>query len=311
MPPGLDALGSSADVRLAQTDGELGEVIGEAEVLCVWDFRRPRLARFWADAVQLKWVHASSAGVDAVLFDELVDSDVVVTNTRGVLDDSIAEYVLGAILAFTKDVPATIRLQQQRRWRHRDTERAAGRRVLVLGAGSIGRAVGRLCRCAGMVVEGLGSRPRPGDEVFEQVVGPDGLDDALSRADFVVACLPLTAQTRGLIGPEEFGAMPRGSRFINVARGPVVDEGALVAALESGHLAGAALDVFEQEPLPEDHPFWKMEQVMVTAHQAGDFVGWEEAFSAMFMENFRRFVSGEPLDNVVDKRRMVPPAEKV
>lgn len=308
MPPGLDPVIESADVRLARTDAELGEVIADAEILCVWDFRRPRLARFWGEASNLKWVHASSAGVDAVLFDELVDSDVVVTNTRGVLDESIAEYVLGAILAFTKDLPASIRLQQQRIWRHRDTERAAGRRVLVLGAGSIGRSVGRLCRCAGMVVEGLGSRPRPGDEVFEGVVGPDGLNGALGRADFVVACLPLTAATRGIMGADQFAAMPPGSRFINVARGPVVDEAALVGALDSGHLAGAALDVFEQEPLPADHPLWQMEQVIVTAHQAGDFVGWEEAFSEVFVENFRRFERAEPLNNIVDKQRMVPPA---
>lgn len=310
MPPGLDPVAESAEVLLVRTDAELAEVIGETEVLCVWDFRRPRLARYWPQASKLRWVHASSAGVDAVLFDELVDSDVVVTNTRGVLDDSIAEYVLGAILAFTKDVPTTIRLQQQRRWRHRDTERAAGRRVLVLGVGSIGRSVGRLCRCAGMVVEGLGSRPRPGDDVFEGVVGPDGLDEALGRAEFVVACLPLTAETRGMIGADQFAAMPPGSRFINVARGPVVDEEALVEALQSGHLAGAALDVFEQEPLPQEHPFWQMEQVIVTAHQAGDFVGWEEAFSAVFVENFKRFERGEQLNNVVDKRRMLPPGSE-
>lgn len=311
MPPGLDAVVDAADVRLARTDEELAEVIGEAQVLCVWDFRRPRLAEFWSKAAQLRWVHASSAGVDAVLFDELVASDVVVTNTSGVLDGSIAEYVLGNILAFTKDLPTTIRLQEQHCWRHRDTERAAGRRVLVLGAGSIGRAVGRLCRCAGMVVEGVGSRPRAGDDVFERVVGPDSLQHVLSAADFVVACVPLTAQTTGMMGAPQFAAMPAGSRFINVARGPVVVEEALVAALDSGHLAGAALDVFEQEPLPEDHPFWRMEQVIVSAHQAGDFLGWEEAFSAVFVENFKRFERGEPLNNVVDKQRMVPPERQL
>ncbi|MBW3591706.1 MAG: D-2-hydroxyacid dehydrogenase [Actinobacteria bacterium] len=310
MPPGLDPVTELADVHLARTDAELSEVIGEADILCVWDFRRPRLARFWPEASNLKWVHASSAGVDAVLFDELVRSDVLVTNTRGVLDDSIAEYVLGAILAFTKDLPTSIRLQQKGKWRHRDTERSAGRRVLVLGAGSIGRSVGRLCRCAGMVVEGLGSRSRPGDDVFEGVVGPDGLDEALGRAEFAVACLPLTAETRGMIGADQFAAMPPGSRFINVARGPVVDEDALVRALDSGHLAGAALDVFVQEPLPAGHPFWEMEQVIVTAHQAGDFVGWEEAFSAVFVENFRRFERGEQLNNVVDKERMLPPGSE-
>lgn len=310
MPPGMEEAGHVAQLRLARNDEDLAGMVGDLDVLCVWDFRRHRLAGVWSEARNLRWVHASSAGVDAVLFPELVESDVVVTNTKGVLDDSIAEYVLGAILAFVKDLPATVRLQQERRWLHRTTERAAGRRVLVLGAGSIGRAVGRLCRGAGMVVEGLGTRARPGDDVFERVVGRDDLQQALGRAEFVVACLPLTADTEGILGAEQFAAMPAGSRFVNVARGPVVDEGALLDALQSGHLAGAALDVFETEPLPENHPFWSMEQVIVTAHQAGDFAGWEEAFSAIFVENLKRFRAGMPMVNVVDKGALVPPAER-
>lgn len=306
MPPGLDPLFDRADVRLIRTDEELLQVVPEAQVMCVWDFRRPRLKEVWSEAAALRWVHASSAGVDAVLFPELAASDVVVTNTRGVLDDAIAEFVLANLLAFVKDLPATFRLQQQRDWRHRDTERLAGRRVLVLGAGSIGRSVARYCRAAGMRAEGLGSRPRSGDEEFEQVVGPEGLHEALSRADFAVVCLPLTAETKGMVGAEELAALPEGARLVNVARGPVVDEAALLASLRSGHLAGAALDVFEQEPLPADHPFWGMEQVIVSAHQAGDFIGWEEAFSAVFVENFERFVRGEALSNVVDKVRLLP-----
>lgn len=310
MPAGMQAASDQAEVHLARTESDLEAAIGTADVLCVWDFRRARLAPVWDRARRLRWVHAASAGVDAVLFGELAESDVTVTNTRGVLDGAIAEYVLGAALALVKDLPATIRLQQQRRWVHRETERLAGRRLLVLGAGSIGREVGRMCRGAGMVVEGLGSRAREGDEVFEKVVGPGDLDEALSRADLAVACLPLTARTQGMIGARQFAAMPAGSRFINVARGPVVDEQALVDALRSGHLAGAALDVFAREPLDPGHPFWEMGQVIVSAHQAGDFIGWEQAFSRVFLDNLGRFRRGEPLHDVVDKHKMLPAGDR-
>lgn len=307
MPPGLGPLGETADVRLAQGDAGLVDTVRDADILFVWEFRRSQLAGVWSEARNLRWVHAASAGVDAVNVPELVDRDVVITNTRGVLDGAIAEWVLGVLLLFVKDLHTTLRLQGSRRWQHRDSERLAGRRLLVIGAGSIGRAVARLCRAAGMRVEGVASRPRPGDAEFERVVGPDGLRAALADAELVVVCVPLTAETHGLIGRAELAALPPGARLVNVSRGPVVDEAALLAALRSGRLAGAALDVFAEEPLPADHPFWAMDQVVVSPHMAGDFAGWEEAFSAVFLDNYGRWRRGEPLANVVDKARLVAP----
>lgn len=307
LPAGLERLPELADVRLARTDDELAEVVRHAEVLGIWEFRRQRLRTVWPEARRLRWVHAASAGVDAVVFPELAASEVVVTNTRGILDHSIAEWVLGVMLVFCKDLHTTLALQREGEWRHRDSERLAGRRVVVVGAGSIGRAVARLCRAAGTRVEGVASAERSGDADFDRVVGPDRLAEALSGADFVVVCAPLTSDTRGMIGAPELAALPAGSRLINVGRGPVVDEAALLDALRSGGLAGAALDVFDREPLPSDHPFWAMEQVIVSPHMAGDFAGWEEAFSAVFMENFRRWTRGEPLLHVVDKARLLAP----
>ena len=307
MPAGLDALGEVADVRLARGAAGLVEAVRDADVCCVWDVRRRWLAEAWPAVRRLRWVHAASAGVDAVLFPELVDSDVVVTNTRGVLDAAIAEWVLGAILMFVKDLHGTLRLQDRREWRHRDTERLAGRRVVVVGAGSIGQAVARLCRAAGMHVEGVAQVPRHGDDVFERVVGPGSLRQALSGADFAVVCVPHTAKTHRMIGAAELAALPPGARLVNVARGAVVDEGALLDALQSGRLAGAALDVFVREPLPADHPFWGMDQVVVSPHMAGDFAGWEEAFSAVFLDNFRRWQRGDPLSNIVDKAAAMAP----
>lgn len=307
MPPGLEGLSEEADVRLARSDDELVETVGEAEVLCVWDFRGQRLRQVWHEAVRLRWVHAASAGVDAVVFPELATSDVVVTNTSGVLDGAMAEWVLGVMLVFAKDLHTTFDLQRKRCWHHRDSERLADKRVLVVGAGSIGRSVGRLCRAAGTRVEGVARTPRAADPDFDRVVGPGELRAALSTADFVVICAPHTVETRGMIGAPELAALPPGARLINVGRGAVVDEAALLGALRSGRLAGAALDVFEEEPLPAHHPFWAMDQVIVSPHMAGDFAGWQEAFSRAFMENFRRWTRGEPLLNVVDKARVVTP----
>lgn len=305
MPPGLGVLGSEADLRLTHTTEELAEIIGDAEALCVWEFREPRLAKVWGEAQRLQWVHAASAGVDAIVFPELTDSDVVVTNTRGVLDDAIAEWVLACLLAFVKDLPTTLALQRRRRWRHRETERIAGRRVVVVGAGSIGRSVARLCTATGMRVDGVARRARRDDPDFGTVTTAAGMHDLLAGTDFLVVCAPLTEHTRGLVGAAELAALPRGARLVNVGRGPVVDEGALVEALESGHLAGAALDVFGEEPLPRDHRFWDMEQVIVSPHMAGDFVGWQQAFSEVFVDNFRRWRAGEPLLNVVDVHDLV------
>lgn len=307
MPPGLARLEPDADLRLAGSSDELAAVIRDAEVLCVWDFHRPRLRDVWPEARRLRWVHAASAGVDAVVFPDLVASDVVVTNTRGVLDDAIAEWVLGVMLVFAKDLHNTLRLQHAGEWRHRESERLADRRVLVVGAGSIGRSVARLCRVAGIRVQGVASVPRTGDPDFERVVGAADLGSVLGEADFVVICAPLTAATRGLIGARELAALPPGARLINVGRGPVIDEAAVLDALRSGTLAGAALDVFDDEPLPPDHPFWTMDQVIVSPHMAGDFAGWQEAFSAVFRENFGRFTRGEQLQNVVDKSRVAAP----
>ncbi len=307
MPPGLEPLRQQAEVRLARSDGELAETVADAEVLCVWDFRGQRLRHVWPRAGRLRWVHAASAGVDAVVFPELAASDVMVTNTRGVLDDVMAEWVLGVMLVFTKDLHTTFDLQRQRRWHHRDSERLAGRRVLVVGAGSIGRAVARLCRAAGTRVDGVARAPRPDDPDFGRVVGRDELRTALSTADFVVVCAPHTVETDGMIGAPELAALPPGARLVNVGRGPVVEEAALLDALRSGRLAGAALDVFAEEPLPADHPFWGMDQVIVSPHMAGDFVGWEREFSSVFLENFRRWTGGEPLLNVVDKAGAVAP----
>lgn len=300
-PPGLDPLHELAEVHYTTDEAELAEVIGEADVLLVTDFRTDILESLWPRARRLQWIHATSAGVDTLMFPALVESDIPVTNARGIFDRSIAEYVLGAILAFAKDLPRSMELKRQCRWQHRDTGRIDGRRILIVGAGSIGRATARLCAAAGMTVDGLARRAREDDPDFRRVYASDDLQNALRGTDYVVVTAPLTPATRGLFDDEAFAAMKRGSVFINVGRGPIVKTDALLRALQSQHLAGAALDVFEEEPLPDTHPLWTRENVIITAHMAGDFIGWREALSAQFLENFRRWLDGEVLMNVVHK----------
>ncbi len=305
LPAGLEALEDDAEVRVGRVGRDAEDVVAAADTLFVWEFREPVLARSWQRAERLSWVHTASAGVDAVVFPDLVDSDVVVTNTRGVLDDAIAEFVLGAMLLFAKDLHTTLALQREHRWRHRESERLAGKHVLVVGAGSIGRSIARLCRAAGTTVDGLARSARTDDPDFARVGAADELHELLARADFVVISAPLTEATRGMIGARELELMQRSSRLINVGRGPIVDEEALLEALRAGEIAGAALDVFAEEPLPADHPLWDEPGVVVSPHQSGDFVGWREAFTDVFVENFRRWRSGQPLENVVDKAAAV------
>lgn len=302
-PPGLEPLYERAEVRHADGADSLREYLPETDILLVTDFRTDALRRAWSDAARPQWIHATSAGVDAVLLDEVVESDIVVTNARGIFDDAIAEYVLGAVLAFAKDTRTNIELQRRHEWRHRDTERVAGKQLLVVGAGSIGRSIARLCGAAGMRVQGVARRARDGDEDFETIHAVDTLSARLPWADYVVIATPLTPETYHLFGDAQFAAMCRSARFINIGRGPIVDTDALVRALRERRIAGAALDVFEEEPLPPDHPLWDMDNVLISAHMAGDFIGWREALSRQFLDNLARWRAGESLHNVVDKSR--------
>ena len=302
-PPGLGPLEPRATLRFTSSRDGLVEAISDADILLVTDFRTTIAREAWPHARRLQWVHATSAGVDAILFPELRESDIPVTNARGIFDRGIAETVLGYILAFAKDFPRSLEMKRRHIWEHRDTERIDGRRVLVVGAGSIGRAIARLLRAAGMVVEGVANHARSHDPDFDTVYRAADLYDTLPRADYVVVATPLTRATRGLFGTEAFRRMAPTARFINIGRGPVVQTDALVEALRNGTIAGAALDVFEQEPLPDDHPLWEMPQVILTAHMAGDFIGWRKALSEQFIDNFERWMHREPLVNLIDKQR--------
>lgn len=300
-PPDMDPIESVADVRYTG-EKDLAAALRGADALFVYDFLSTAVPGAWHAADRIRWVHIASAGVDPVMFPELRESDVLLTNSRGVFDDSIAEYVLGVVIAFAKDLPRSLDLQRQHRWQHRESERVGGRRALVIGTGPIGRAIARMLRAAGMDVAGMGRRDRTGDPDFGTVHASADLARQLAEFDYVVAVAPLTEQTKGMFDAGAFAAMKPTARFINVGRGELVVTSDLVTALRTGRIAGAALDVFETEPLPTDHPLWTMENVLVSPHMSGDFAGWRNTLVAVFADNFDRWHTGRPLRNVVDKQ---------
>lgn len=309
-PPGFDRLADEATLRHAWDPESLSLTMPGTHVLCVTDFRTNALSQAWPYADHLQWIHATSAGVDAVLIPEVCTSSVVLTNARGIFDRPIAEYTLGQIIAFAKDFRRNWELQQRHEWVHRDTERVQGKRALVVGAGSIGREIARLARAVGLTVEGVARSARDCDPDFEAVHAARDLLTRLPFADFVIIAAPLTPDTEGWFDEAVLRSMKRSARLINIARGPIIVTDALLQALREGWIAGAALDVFEEEPLPGSHPLWDVPNVHISAHMAGDFIGWREALTEQFIANFQRWRRQEPLQNMVDKGRGYVPASR-
>ncbi|MFI9568285.1 D-2-hydroxyacid dehydrogenase [Streptomyces rishiriensis] len=285
--------------RVLHTDeASLAERLPAADVLLVWDFTSHAVRAAWpGEGPRPRWVHTASAGVDHVMCPELVASDTVVTNARGIFDEPIAEYVAALVLAMAKDLPRTWELQQRGRWLHRESRRVAGGRAVVVGSGPIGRAIARTLKALGMTAAVVGRVPRTG------IHGPQDLDRLLARADWVIAAAPLTEQTRGMFDTRRFGVMQPSARFVNVGRGQLVVEDALVRALERRWIAGAALDVVAEEPLAPDSPLWHVPGLLISPHMSGDTVGSSDELGSQFVELFERWAAGRPLKNVVDKQR--------
>jgi phosphoglycerate dehydrogenase-like enzyme len=300
-PAGVADLDVDVDFRYCAADG-LADAVRGARALLMWDYFSTALRGAWANADALEWIHVTAAGVDTLLFDQLRDSDVVVTNARGVFDRPMAEYVLGAVIAYAKGSQASLDRQRRHEWQHRETRTIAGAHALVVGTGGIGREIARLLRAAGLVVRGAGRVACTEDRDFDQVVATADLAAAVGWCDHLVLAAPLTDATRGLVDAAVLAAMKSDAHLVNVARGPLVDESALLAALTAGSIGGATLDVFDTEPLPQGHPLWDAPGAVVTAHMSGDARGWRDRLAAQFAENLQRWLTGKPLHNVVDKK---------
>ncbi|GLP65581.1 2-hydroxyacid dehydrogenase [Streptomyces sp. TUS-ST3] len=285
--------------RIVHADAHtLAERLPSADVLLVWDFTSTAVRDAWpGEGPRPRWVHTASAGVDHLMCPELAASDTRVTNARGVFDQPIAEYVAALVLTMAKDLPRTLELQREGVWRHRESQRVAGTRACVVGSGPIGRAIVAALKALGITTALVGRRSRTG------IHGPDDLDRLMARADWVIAAAPLTPETQGMFDARRFGMMQPSARFINIGRGQLVVEEALVEALAKRWIAGAALDVFDTEPLPSESPLWHVPGLIVSPHMSGDTIGWRDELAAQFVEMYDRWEAGRSLTNVVDKKR--------
>jgi phosphoglycerate dehydrogenase-like enzyme len=301
----LEQLPRETSLAVGLTAEAFERTAPDASVIFSWAFSRKLLREVFAMSPHVRWVHTRSAGIDNLLFPELVESPAVVTNGSGVFSQSLGEFVLGAILYFAKDFRRLVRSQMAGAWDPWEgVEEISGQIVGIVGYGDIGRAVATRVRAMGMRVLGM-TRRGPllynVDPLVNQIFGPDDRLRMIEQCDYIVVAAPLTAQTRGLIGEAEFGAMKPNAVVINVGRGPVIDEAAMVRALSEKRIKGAALDVFDTEPLPQGHPFYILENVLLSPHCADHTADWLDAAMNFFVANYERYRTGQPLLNVVDK----------
>ncbi|MGE5577122.1 MAG: D-2-hydroxyacid dehydrogenase [Syntrophothermus sp.] len=260
-------------------------------------------------AGRLKWIHVPYAGVEKALFPELVESPVIVTKASGSSGIGIADQVFGGILYFSRGLFLARRLQNEHKWDQQGVGRHAkelvGATLGIIGFGDIGREVAKRAHGFGMHIIAT-KRSRPGDNVvpegLDEFLPREQMDEVFRRADYLVLAVPHTAETYHLVGEEQLGIMKKEAILVNVSRGKVVDEPALIRALKEGRIAGAALDVFEEEPLPADSPLWDLPNVLITPHMAGMNPRYMRRATEIFIENLERLIEGRPMINVVDKR---------
>ena len=263
----------------------------------VWPDRPRGLVISILKATHLKWMHTFSAGVDSPFFIDLIKKGVTLTNSSGAAASPIAQTAILYMLALSRNVRAWFEHQDNKEWERHEFTELDGARLAVIGMGPIGEEIARLGVALNMEVEGIRRSPT-GHEPCP-TFGFDQLSEVLGRADWVALALPLTPDTQNLFDQQQFARMKPGAHFINVGRGELVDETALINALNSQHLAGAALDVFATEPLPEDSPLWSMKNVLITPHSSGASIKSGLRAEELFVRNFALFVQNEQMHNVV------------
>ncbi|MGA2744129.1 MAG: D-2-hydroxyacid dehydrogenase [Candidatus Sulfotelmatobacter sp.] len=275
----------------------------DATVILQWSGTRELLRESLSICKKLRWIHSRAAGLDNLLFPELVESPILLTNGRGVFSASLGEFVLAAILYFAKDFRRLVRNQVASVWEQFDVQEIAGQMVGILGYGDIGRAVAGRVHAMGMRV--LATKRLPDgstDPLVERFYKPEERREMIALCDYIVATAPLTEETRHMISGAEFAVMKPTAVVINVGRGPVIDEAALIRALSANRIKGAGLDVFEHEPLPAGHPLYKLENVLLSPHCADHTADWQDQAMRFFLQQYDRFEKGEPLKNIVNKR---------
>ena len=308
-PPCVEMIGAvspKVTIQQSRNKQEALALAEDADILLAGFFS---LELFKA-AKQLKWIQTLFAGVDAFLYPEVVKSSVVITNAGGVNSIPVSEQVIGMMLCLNRKLYLFMRSQTERKWKTSDADlifqmdELSGKTAGLVGLGRIGNEIAKKAKCFGMKViatRRTSSAPKP--DYVDKLVSPENLEELLADSDFVIIQIPLTKDTEGMFGEKELRRMKRTAYLVNASRGKIIKEDELIEALKEGWIAGAALDTFATEPLPEDSPLWNMQNVIITPHVAGLTPRYMERLTDLFCENLRRFMNDEPLFNVVDKSR--------
>jgi len=302
--PLLAELRQKATILVGGSARDFAKAAVDADIILNWSGSLTLLREMFLILHRLRWIHSRSAGLEQTLFPELIASKVVLTNGSGVFSPSLGEFALAAILYFAKDFRRMIRNQMAGVWQPFDVTMVSGQTLGIVGYGSIGRAVAARARALEMNVLGLRrhvSQPSKQDSLIDQVYGSDQRLEMLSRCDYILVTVPFTEQTQGLIADAEFAVMKKHAVLINVGRGPTIDEQAMIKALSENRIRGAALDVFDQEPLPQGHPFYSLENVLLSPHCADHTPDWLDNAMRFFLAQLERYRHGETLLNIADK----------
>jgi phosphoglycerate dehydrogenase-like enzyme len=299
----LSRLQQDIQIVVSRDPEKLKSLAADADAILFADFDGDLLADVLPLASRVRWIHCLWTGVEMILKPKIVAHPAPLTNGRGVFRWPLADWVIAAMLFFAFDLGRVIRQQEQGMWKPFISTSLMGRVLGIVGFGSIGAAAAARARVFGMKIAALRRRPElfESDSPPDQTYGPGQLKELMAASDYILVVTPLTAETRGMIGEAEIAAMKPSAVIINIGRGPVIVEAALVRALEAGRIRGAALDVFNTEPLPSEHPFWRMPNVLLSPHTADRVEGFLDPAFESFVENLDRFRKGEPLANVVDK----------
>ena len=307
----LSAIGDSANIFVSNDLADLKRHAPEAEIILYSALtgKSVPFEEIWRNAPNVKWVHSLAAGVDTLLVPELIQSPVPVTNARGVFKRPLAEFAVLGMLYFYKQVRRLVENQRKRHWDDFLVDWLTGKTMGIVGYGEIGRECAMLAKALGVQIWATRRKPElsKSDPILERVFPATELREMLGGVDVLLAAAPLTPETRHMLGEGEFAVMKASAIVINVGRGPVIDEQALIRALREKRVAGAALDVFETEPLSPDHPFWEMDNVLISPHctdRTRD-PDWLDLTMQCFVDNFRRYTNGQPLLNVVDRKSNV------
>lgn len=288
----------SVDIQMSSDPKTVISACSDVEVILAGRFTK----EMFTNSAKLRWIQTVSAGVDRFLFPEFVSSNVLLTNAKGIHFPQVSDHVLAMILAFSRRLNKFIRAQSERKWARIQCDELQKRTIGIIGLGSIGNEIARKAKCFGMKVVAVDKNSRRSPSCVDKILDLSGLHELLEQSDFVVVSVPLTQESDGMIGKKELSTMKQDAVLINVSRGRVVQEKALIRVLKESKIGGAGLDVFEEEPLSPASELWLMENVIITPHVAGSTPHYWDRVCDIFCENLRRYASGQPLINIVDKK---------